>query len=166
MFEIGEYIVHGRKGVCRVEDITHIDIMGANRKQLYYVLVPMKSMESKIFFPVDSDKVITRAILSKEEVENIINNIQKIEPMWIDSERQREMIYKEAINSCDCVKLIGIIKTLYQRSKERVEQGKKITFVDDRYLKEAKDNLYNEFSIALNIDKDDVEKYINSHVNK
>ena len=26
MFEIGEYIVYGVKGVCRIEDITHIDI--------------------------------------------------------------------------------------------------------------------------------------------
>ena len=28
MFEIGEYIVYGVKGVCRIEDITHIDISG------------------------------------------------------------------------------------------------------------------------------------------
>ena len=37
---------------------------------------------------------------------------------------------------------IRIIKTLHMRNKERVQQGKKITYVDDRYLKEAKENLY------------------------
>ena len=31
MFEIGEYIVYGVKGVCRIEDITHIDISGADK---------------------------------------------------------------------------------------------------------------------------------------
>ena len=39
MFEIGEYIVYGVKGVCRIEDITHIDISGADKDRLYYVPV-------------------------------------------------------------------------------------------------------------------------------
>ena len=43
MFNKGEYIVHGRKGVCKVEDITHLDIDGADKKSLYYVLIPMKN---------------------------------------------------------------------------------------------------------------------------
>ena len=50
------------------------------------------------------------------------------------------------------------------RNKERVQQGKKITYVDDRYLKEAKENLYEEFSIALDIEKDNVEQYITDHL--
>ena len=41
MFEIGEYIVYGVKGVCRIEDITHIDISGADKDRLYYVLAPV-----------------------------------------------------------------------------------------------------------------------------
>ena len=38
MFEIGEYIVYGTKGVCQVEDISQVDIPGANKDRLYYVL--------------------------------------------------------------------------------------------------------------------------------
>ena len=48
--------------------------------------------------------------------------------------------------------------------KSRKQQGKKITYVDDRYLKEAKENLYEEFSIALDIEKDNVEQYITDHL--
>ena len=29
MFEIGEYVVCGAKGVCQIRDITHIDMSGA-----------------------------------------------------------------------------------------------------------------------------------------
>lgn len=164
MFNIGDYIVHGRNGVCKIEDITHIDISGADKKQLYYALSPMKSPGSKVFFPVDSDKVIMRAIVTKEEAENIVKAIETIEPAWIENERQRELKYKEAIGTCDCIQWISIIKTLYLRNKERVEQGKKVTFVDDRYYKEAKQNLYDEFSIALGIGKDEVEDYIIQHI--
>lgn len=164
MFKVGDYIVHGRNGVCKVVDITHIDISGADKNQLYYTLVPMKSEDSKIFYPVDSDKVIMRPIVSREEVDNIVSEIEDIQPMWIDNDRQREEKYKEAICSCDCQQLICIIKTLYARNQERIAQGKRITYVDDRYLKEAKQNLHDEFSIALGIKPTEVEKYIEEHI--
>ena len=164
LFHIGEYIVHGRNGVCRVEDITHIDVSGADKERLYYKLIPIKSEESKIFYPVDSDRVVTRSVVSKKEVEEIVSNIKEIKPMWIDNDRQREAKYKEAINSCNCRQLICIIKTLYERNKERMAQGKKATFVDDRYLKEAKENLHDEFAIALGTDKEEVEEYIYEHI--
>lgn len=164
MFKIGEYIVHGRNGVCKVEDITHIEMSGADKNKLYYVLLPVKSEGSKIFFPVDSDRIVMRSIVTKDEAENIVNNINEIEPMWIDNEKQRELKYKEAISSCDCTKLIGIIKTLYGRNRERMEQGKRATYVDERYLKEATENLHDEFSIALGIEKDEVEQYIAEHI--
>ena len=126
----------------------------------------MKSADSKIFYPVDSNKVMMRSVLSKEEAKNIVSAIGDIEPMWIDNDRQREEKYKEAIGSCDCQKLICIIKTLYARNQERISQGKRITYVDDRYLKEAKQNLNDEFSIALGIKPTEVEKYIEEHIKK
>lgn len=164
MFKIGEYIVHGRNGVCKVEDITNIEMSGADKDKLYYVLSPLKSEGSKIFFPVDSDRIVMRSVVTKDEAENIVSNIKDIEPMWIDNEKQRELRYKEAISSCDCTQLIGIIKTLYVRNKERLEQGKRATFVDDRYFKEARETLFDEFSVALGIGKDEVEKYIAEHI--
>ena len=114
MFNKGEYIVHGRKGVCKVEDITHLDIDGADKKRLYYVLIPMKNQDSKVFYPTDNDKIPMRTIHTKDQVEEIVEHINEIEPIWIDNERQREYKYKEVIGSCDCKQLIGIIKTLHK----------------------------------------------------
>ena len=163
MFDVGEYIVHGRNGVCQVKEITHIDISGADKNQLYYTLVPVHSEDRKIFYPVDSDKVVMRSVISKEEAETIVNHMDNIEPMWIENEKQRENSYKEAISSADCQKLIGVIKALYERNRQRMAEGKRITFVDDRYLKEKKKNLFDEFAIALDIEQDEVEDYIMTH---
>ena len=33
MFEIGEYVVCGAKGVCQIRDITHIDMSGADKEK-------------------------------------------------------------------------------------------------------------------------------------
>ena len=49
MFEVGEYIVYGCKGVCQVEEITHIDIPGSNKDRLYYVLAPLEDRNGKIY---------------------------------------------------------------------------------------------------------------------
>ena len=54
MFEVGEYIVYGCKGVCQVEEITHIDIPGSNKDRLYYVLAPLEDRNGKIYAPTDN----------------------------------------------------------------------------------------------------------------
>ena len=160
MFKVGDYIVHGRNGVCKVVDITHLDMSGVDKDQLYYALVPMKSEDSKIFYPVDSDKVVMRSVVTKDQAKDLVSEIKDIEPMRIENDRQREAKYKEALVSCDCKQLICISKPMYARNKERIAKGKRITYVDDRYLKEAKQNLNDEFSIALGIEPREVEKYI------
>ena len=164
LFKVGDYIVHGRNGVCKVVDITHLDMSGVDKDQLYYALVPMKSEDSKIFYPVDSDKVVMRSVVTKDQAKDLVSDIKDIEPMRIENDRQREAKYKEALVSCDCKQLICIIKTMYARNKERIGKGKRITYVDDRYLKEAKQNLNDEFSIALGIEPREVEKYIKAQI--
>ena len=82
-----------------------------DKNQLYYTLIPMKSEDSRIFYPVDGNKIVMRPVLTRQEAENIVSEIKDIEPMWIENDRQREEKYKEAISSCDCEKLICIIKT-------------------------------------------------------
>ena len=49
MFHVGDYIVYGSNGICRVEEITHPDIAGIDEDKLYYVLVPEKTRDSRLF---------------------------------------------------------------------------------------------------------------------
>ena len=58
MFEIGEYVVCGAKGVCQIRDITHIDMSGADKEKLYYVLAPVGDKNGTIYVPTDSEKII------------------------------------------------------------------------------------------------------------
>ena len=85
MFKVGDYIVHGRNGVCKVVDITHLDMSGVDKDQLYYALVPMKSEDSKIFYPVDSDKVVMRSVVTKDQAKDLVSEIKDIEPMRIEN---------------------------------------------------------------------------------
>ena len=160
MFEKGEYVVYGTTGVCEIADITTLNMKGVTKNRLYYVLSPCHQKDSKIFTPVDNDKTIIRAILTREEASSLIKDIPEIEEFSTNDDKQREEKYKETIRNCESRDLVKVIKTLYIRRQERVAQGKKTTAMDEKYLKIAEDNLYSELSIALNIPKEQMGKYI------
>lgn len=160
MFEIGEYIVYGVKGVCRIEDITHIDISGADKNRLYYVLAPVGDGSGKIYAPTDNQKITMRRVISREEADRLIRELPDIELLWVPDDKQREAKYKEALSTCDYRAWVSIVKTLYLRKKERVAQGKKITALDERYMRTAENELYSELSLTLGIPKDQMEGYI------
>ncbi len=72
----------------------------------------------------------------------------------------REERYKEALKTCDCRVWISMIKALYLRRKDRLEQGKKMTDLDERYFKTAEENLYSELALSLGMKKDEMVSYI------
>lgn len=165
-FEIGEYIIYGMTGVCKVEDITTLDMEGVSKDRLYYVLQPLNAKNGKIFTPVDNDKCTMRKVLSKDEACNLIDQIPSIDQLWIINDKQREEKYKAAIKSCDCREWIGVTKTLYLQKQTRLAQGKRLTEMDERYLRMAEEHLFSELSIPLGIPKEEMEKYIADRIER
>lgn len=159
MFQKDEYIVYGITGVCKVADVTTLDMDGVAKDRLYYILEPV-SAGGKIYIPVDSDKTIMRRILSKEEAKELIDDAPNVGNLWVPDDKLREMKYKEALKGCDCREYIKIINTLFLRKQERIIQGKKTCAMDDRYQKMAEEALYSELSIPLGIPKAEMGEYI------
>lgn len=164
MFQIGETVVCGNNGVCLIEKIGPLSNMGKTSGQRdYYTLQPCFDNSGKIYLPVDTDKVVMRYVLSKEEVNNLFNEISDLEQIDITNEKTRELEYKNAVNSSDPRKLIRILKTMYNRRKSRIANGKKSTAIDDKYSRIAESRLYDELSLALGIEretiKNDILKY-------
>ena len=65
MFEIGDYVVHGNSGVCRVESIQNMDGIDGAPQRTYYTLVPIYTSGSKLFVPTDGKRVVTRPVMTK-----------------------------------------------------------------------------------------------------
>ena len=166
MFEIGEYIVYGHNGICKVEDITYLDMSGADKDRLYYVLLPVNTKGGKLYSPVDSNKIKTRKMLTSEEANQLIDEIPEIEQLWVTNDKLREEQYKQAVKGCDCRQWIRIIKTLYLRKQERLAQGKKVTTIDEHYLKLAENQLYGELSVALGKKKTEMAAFITQRISR
>lgn len=101
-----------------------------------------------------------RRVIDKTTACELIDEMASIEEIQETNDKNRELAYKEAIRSCDCREWIRVINTVRKRKEERISQGKKMSACDERYLKSATDNLYGEFAISLNIDKAEVQEFI------
>lgn len=164
MFQIGDYVVYGNNGVCVVGDITGLDFSGVDHDKKYYCLIPQCNKGGKIYAAVGQEKVIMRRLLTENEAKTLIDSVEDIKPMEFANEKLCEPKYKEALQTCDCKEWFRIIRTMHFRKLERLASGRKITALDERYLKAAEDNLYGELSVVLNVDRKEVEQFITDRV--
>lgn len=160
MFDIGEYVVYGTKGVCVIEEIAHVDIPGASKDRLYYIMHQLEGGTGKIYVPIDNDRIVMRKVITKAAAEELIRAMPQIKELYVTDDKHREETYKEAIKTCDYYQWVSMIKTLYFRKQQRTAQGKKVTALDEKYLKAAENELYSELSLTLGIPKQDVPRYI------
>lgn len=156
MFKKDDVIVF-KRDVCIVKDIKD---MG---KRKCYVLSPTLDDSLTITIPVDNINI--RSLLSKKEVEAVINNINNIG--IIDSpNRLIENEYKDLLHSGKHEDLVKIIKTTYLRNKERADNKRTVGEKDKEYFNKAEKYLYNEFSYVLGKSYEDTKKYVIDKVNK
>ncbi|MGN1341950.1 MAG: hypothetical protein ACI4VL_01805 [Bacilli bacterium] len=156
MYKIGDFVVY-KRDVCEVVDYIKKHI---NNKD-YYKLVPVYDNTLKIDVPVDSS--FLRNVLSKEEVEDIINNIPNIKVIDIN-DKLIENEYKKLLHEDGYEGLIKIIKTTYLRNNDRINNKRKISEKDDNYFNLAEKFLYGEFAISLGISYDEVKDYVINRV--
>ena len=121
MYQKGDYVVYGTKGVCLVEDVMAID-WGADcisSEKLCYKLSPRFVKGSTIYAPVENEKTVIRSVMSGEEAQALLNRAGGLETLWIKDEKEREMSYRRALLSGSSTEWSRIIKTLYLRKRER-----------------------------------------------
>ena len=76
MYQVGELVVYGAEGVCRVAAIGPLEMRGAQKETDYYTLTPLYGA-GKIFIPVDTN-VSIRPVMTRAEAETLIDRIPEI----------------------------------------------------------------------------------------
>lgn len=166
MFEVDDFIIYGNHGVCKVENIGTVSLPMVDKNKVYYTLRPIYKNEAVVYAPVENPKAVMRPVLSKKEADDLIQEIPQLDSVWIQNEKEREVQYKAALKSCDCRELIRIIKTLYDRKMDRIRDGKKVTVVDERYFRQAEDQLYGELAFAMKMERGQMGDYLVERISK
>lgn len=154
MFKPNDYVVY-KRSVCQVKSITKNSF--ANKD--YYTLIPIDDNSLTINIPVENEISNLRNIITKKDAEALINSIPSISIIKSE-DKMLETEYKRLLSTDKLEDLISIIKTTYLRNDERKKAGKKIGDKDNTYFNRAEKYLYNELSLALNMNYEEVKKYI------
>lgn len=163
MFKVNDYIMYGVTGVCKVVDIKEEKLMN-NAKKNYYVLSPVYTKDTVIKIPVDNTRISMRKVISREDADSLIDKMNDRETVWIEDEKERNEQYKIMLKSGECEELITLVKSIYDNKKYKKTMGERSRKSDEEIMKTAEKLLHQEFSVALNIEVDDVKQYILNHV--
>lgn len=74
--------------------------------------------------------------------------------------------YREAARSRTCHDLIALAMAIYRKTRNARKSGRKVSEVDDRYLKRLNDQINGELAIALGIGKEEVQGFIARELKK
>lgn len=164
MFQVGEFVVCGNKGVCEVEDIATLDIDGVDRDKKYYILKPRYQTASTVYVPVDSSREPLRRVLSAEEAKRLVKSMWTLPLIDIVNEKFIEQVYKEYMRANSCESWAKLIKTIYARKQKRIQMGRKVTAVDAKYFHLAEECLCGELAVALDISREAAGSYLAENV--
>ena len=160
MFQVGECIVYGINGICRVESVCRSPYDQTDMRT-YYLLVPVNNpMSSTIYTPVDNVRVPMRRLMTADEVSALIAAMPETPLLEVPLEKQRREIYRTTIGTLCPTGYVQVMKTVQKRREELAAAHKHFPVTDLEYGRLAKHLLYSECALVLGIPEDGVEAYI------
>lgn len=149
MFSVGDYVIYGSEGVCKVDDIGVPCIAGLDSGKTYYTLHSV--YRSGIIHTPTDTKITMRKVISKSDAEELIGNIGAIKSdLDVPKDaKQANIFYRDLVRSYECINLISVIKYVFIKQKIFAKMKKNLPAVDVKFSKMAEEMLYSEFAFVL-----------------
>ncbi len=160
MYQVGELIIYGPEGVCRVDAVGPLAMRGARKGIDYYTLSPL-GQGGQIYAPVDSS-TSSRPVMTRDEALALIEKIPDVPAEVCDLSNPRLLgeHYQVLLGSGDCLDLVRLLREIYAKGREAEARGRRLSQVDLRSRDRAEKMLHGELSVSLEIPLDEVRDYI------
>jgi len=157
MFKIGDHVRYRSEGVCVIKDIRTERFNSLGTSGEYYILAPIKDLNSILYVPMDNKQLTDRMqqLLSADQINELVDTLKDERLEWIVDSRARNFAFRDMLVACDRNSLIILVNTLAEHIERMDAQGKKHTAGDDNIFKRAKKILLDEFSHTSNISTDE-----------
>lgn len=164
MFQIGETVLYGTEGVCRITEVMQMKCGGTRAE--YYVLKPIYRGGATIYVPLGNERLLERMrrVLSAQEIDELLQSVTQEELAWIDDANERRQEYAKILTAGDRRDIVRLIRALYLRRQALVSVGKHLRTSDEQLLRDAEKLLNDEFALVLNIPQHEVPEYIRRHI--
>lgn len=160
MFHTNDYVFYGSGGICKIVDIQMAPLDGMPKDKQYYILHSVHDQSSVMYIPVDNDRIFLRLLLSREEAEELMEQIPYITEIDETNSKLLREKYDEAMRKYQPQEWVRVIKTVHFRMNEPRTAARRISETERTFAETAKKHLYTELSLALNISVQQVEHYI------
>lgn len=161
--QAGNYVIYRSTEICRIDGFEEKSFDNVTSKN-YCVLVPADGDNSKYYVPMDLAETKLRPLLTKDEIEDLINGMKGEQPDWGDTEDHRKNVFNEVLNSGDYRRIISMLHSLYLERQQRLAQGKKLLTADEKAMRSAESLIDREFAFVLGIKENEVSEYIASRL--
>lgn len=152
MYQVGDHVIYGHDGVCRVEEIGTPNQSGFDRQREYYRLMP-QHRSGTIYVPVTGTRIVMRPPVAPEELNALLNGFEEL-PLLEDipaEGRQAGEYYRLLLARHSCRELLQLCKTLHTRQHSGSRARSKLNTTDQRSLKTAEEMLLEEFAFVWDI---------------
>ena len=159
MYQKGDYISYSGHGVCKISDIRAMDF--GSGKQDYYIIEPIAAGNATIYLPWDNPKALSRIrpILTKEEIDAIIFSVREEQIPWPNDRKVRTVQFQQILSRRDTRELLMLASCLHKRKTEKGLPASELEM-----LHKTEGMIEQEFSVALNICKEEIGQYIRDHL--
>ena len=151
-YQVGDFLVHEGSGVCQIEDIDDMELMGKGSRKTYYCMAPVFKEGAKVFTPITGSTVKLRPVAEEARFNYILDNIDEIECIKEPNDRMLQEKFKEVMSEFTPEALARVVKTVLLRKWQRLESGKKVMALDEKTLSVAGRKLYEEMAFAMHKD--------------
>lgn len=160
MYQIGDQVVYGVHGVCRVVD--QEERLIDRKRMTYLALEPVGQGGSRYLVPTHNAAAMSKLkhMLSREELEELICSETVRADAWIKDENQRKAVYRELIGSGDRARLMQMVRTIYRHKAAQAAAGKKCHLCDENFLRDAEKLLLGEISIVMEMEPEQAKQYL------
>ena len=162
-YNINDFVMYRKNGICQIIDIRSENFFGAG-EETYYIMSPVNDKNSKIYVPANSEFI--RDILTKEQIDKVIEKAELNKEIWMDDSRLRSMRFEQLLHTGESSEILWLVKVLSLHKAEVEEQKKKFYASDERILETANRIIKEEFAFSLGISENDVIPYIIDKIKK
>ena len=151
MYSLGDCVVYGIHGVCRVAGYEK-QLVGRKRTE-YLVLEPLNQNESRYYLPTANPTAMAKlkSILSADEMRTLLTSDEIRRDCWIQDENQRKQHYRDLISGGDRESILRMVCALYRYRAEQVAAGRKFHQCDENFLRDAEKLLSSEIALVLDM---------------
>ena len=166
MFQLGQLVVYGIHGVCRIRQVE--DRVVDRVKRRYLVLEPVSRGGSQYFVPMDNPAVMQKLspLLTREELSALLSSEAVRADAWISDENRRKQSYRDMSSTGSREKLVQTLCGLYAHREKQKSLGKKLHICDDNFLHDAEKILSDEIEAVLGCTNAEALDYLRTQLQR